>query len=532
MRKIFVWIILGFNILFTNAQDKNNPVVMTIAGKDILLSEFLFLAQKDSSVDLLNKQSLNTYTELFKNFKLKVAEAESKRYQESLRFNEELESYKTQLRDNYLSDKEGESNAIKKVYDRGEELVAVSHILFRFPTETRAIVSKDTVELYRKANEVYRRIAGGEDFEAVGKDLAKNDSLATYENVGYIHVLQTAKPFENAAFALQRAGDISKPVRTDFGFHIVRLNERITDPGKIKVAHILVAPQENPSDPKDNEDEVLQKRANDLYERAVKGEDFAYLAGTYSSDLNTIGNGGELPYFGLGEMVDLFEQAAFALKDTGDIARPIKTRYGYHIIKLLNRRKRFPFEEAEQSLYTTMRRGEWNFELYHAFEEREKAKFGYVFYPEAYAELQQLCDDYHPEDTTFYNRARELAKPLMMLNGTTFPQNEFIEYLKLYPLSAKRYSGDFLYDVYRQFVRTIVTELEKRMLEDLHPEFNQLVKEYYDGILLFDISSERVWNKPVEEQAELEAKWIEELNKKYEIKLNRKVLNNLKKYIK
>jgi peptidyl-prolyl cis-trans isomerase SurA len=186
----------------------------------------------------------------------------------------------------------------------------------------------------------------------------------------------------------------------------------------------------------------------------------------------------------------------------------------------------------ESSIHTIMRQGEWNFELFKAFEEREKKKFNYVFYPEAYAELQKLCDDYHPEDTAFYNRAKQLTKPLMMMNEASFPQNEFVEYLQLYPFSAKNYSGDFLYDIFRQFVRTVVTELEKRTLSEYHPEFDQLVKEYYDGILLFEISSNYVWDKPVEEQEQLEAEWIEELNRKYEVKLNQKVLKNLKKYLK
>jgi peptidyl-prolyl cis-trans isomerase SurA len=528
MKKVFVWVILGFNLCFVNAQDKVDPVVMTIAGKDIPLSEFLFLAQKDTSVDLLNKKSLENYVELFKNFKLKVTEAESKRYNESQSFNDELNSYKSQLRESYLSDKEGEAKAIGQVYDRGNDIISVSHIMFKLPTTT---VSKDTVAVYQQAYETYRRIMSGESFAAVGQSLAA-DSTAIYEGSDYIFPLQAMKPFENAAFALKNEGDISKPVRTSLGFHLIRLDKRLKNPGRIKVAHILIGIQDDPIDPKENDDEVLLKKATDIYERAINGEKFTELVMKNSSDMGSIGNGGELPYFGLGEMVRPFEQAAFAIKDTGEITGPVKTRFGYHIIKLLNRTGRVPYEEMEHPIYVAMRQGEWNFELYNAFEEREKKKFGYVFYPEAYAELQKLCDDYHPADTTFYNRAGQLTKPLMTLNGTDFPQNEFAEYLKLYPLSTKSYAGDFLYDIFRQFVRTVVTELEKRTLSENHPEFDQLVKEYYDGILLFEISNNRVWDKPVEEQEQLEAEWIQELNQKYEVKLNQKVLKNMKKYLK
>jgi peptidyl-prolyl cis-trans isomerase SurA len=512
-----------------NAQDKDNPVVMTVAGKDIPLSEFLFLAQKDTTVDLLDRKSLANYVELFKNFKLKVAEAESKRYHESLNFSDELNSYKSQLRESYLSDREGEAEAIRKIYDRGKEVLSVSHILFRFPSVK--VVSKDTVDVYGKAYETYLRIIGGEDFSAVGKALAA-DTAAVYEEIDYIFPLKTMKPFEDAAYSLQNVGDISKPVRTNYGFHLIRLDKRIEDPGRVKVAHILIAPDENALDTGANTDEALLKKASSLYERAINGEDFAALAREYTADMSTVHSGGEMPYFGPGEMVRPFEQAAFAMKDIGEISKPLKTRYGYHIIKLLGKADRPPYEEMEHSIYTAMKQGEWYFELFKSFEEREKKKFNYVLYPEAYAELQKLCDDYHPEDTAFYNRARQMTNPLTMINDTVFPQNEFAEYLRLYPFSAKSYSGDFLYDVFRQFVRTIVTELEKRTLSDYHPEFDQLVKEYYDGILLFEISSNRVWNKPVEEQEKLEAEWIEELNREYEVKLNHKVLKNLNKYLK
>ncbi|MDR2121277.1 MAG: peptidylprolyl isomerase [Tannerella sp.] len=512
-----------------NAQDEDNPVVMTVAGKDIPLSEFLFLAQKDTSVDLLNKKSLANYIELFKNFKLKVAEAESKRFHESLKFNDELNNYKSQLRDSYLSDKEGEAEAIRKVYDRGNEVLSVSHILFKFPSSK--VVSKDTAAVYRKADETYRRIAAGEDFAEVGKALAA-DTVAVYETIDYIFPLEVMKPFEDAAYSLKNVGDISGPVRTDLGFHLIRLDKRIKNPGRVKVAHILIASEENQSDPKNNDDEALLEKANAIYARAVNGEDFAELVRNNTSDMTTIKRDGELPFFGPGEMVKPFEEAAFALKDTGEISKPLKTRYGYHIIKLLNKAGRPSFEEMESSIYGAMKQGEWNFELFKSFEEREKKKFNYVFYPEAYAELQKLCDVYHPEDTAFYNYAVQLTKPLMVLNGNSFPQNEFAEYLRLYPFSTKRYAGDFLYDIFRQFVRTVVTELEKRTLSEYHPEFDQLVKEYYDGILLFEISSNRVWDKPIEEQEKLEAEWVKELNQKYEVKLNQKVLKNLKKYLK
>ena len=119
----------------------------------------------------------------------------------------------------------------------------------------------------------------------------------------------------------------------------------------------------------------------------------------------------------------------------------------------------------------------------------------------------------------------------MHMNNMDFPQKEFAEYLRRYPFSTKTYSGDFMNEVYRLFVRDIINELGRRSLKGNHPEFQQLLKEYRDGILLFEISNERVWSKPVEDQARLEEEWIKELNGKYDAKVHWKVLKNLKKYI-
>jgi peptidyl-prolyl cis-trans isomerase SurA len=523
MKKIFIWIFLGLNVCYGYAQKTEDPVVMTIAGKDIFLSEFLFLAQKDSGVNLLDKKSLNSYVELFKTFKLKVADAEAAGIDQTSAFNEELNNYGGQLRASYLSDKEGETKVLRDIYDRGKDILSVSHIIFPLPPVT---VSKDTVEVYNKALAVYKRIQGGEDFTTVGKELSAGENPDVfYEDIESVFPLQGLKAFENVVFSMS-AGEISTPVRTPLGFHLIRLNRKFTNPGKIRVAHILLG-FEIANMPEDE----LQKKAEEICEELKNGADFNNTVKKYSTDTKTSENGGILPYFGLGEMISPFEKAAFALQNPGDISAPVKTRLGLHIIKLLDRKERAPYAEMEQALYTTMRQGEWNFELFSAFDEREKAKFGYTFNQDAYDDFQRLCDDYFPTDTAFNNRARTMRKVLMHMNDMDFLQDEFAEYLRRYPFSTKTYSGDFLYDVYRLFVRDVVTQFERRTLNDSHPEFDRLVQEYHDGILLFEISNRRVWDKPLEEQARLEEEWVKELNSKYEAKINQKVLKNIKKYI-
>jgi len=220
------------------------------------------------------------------------------------------------------------------------------------------------------------------------------------------------------------------------------------------------------------------------------------------------------------------------LQNIGDVSEPVQTRFGFHIIKLLDKKGYPSFEEMAQSIYTAMKQGEWNHDLSRSFDERQKEKLGYTLNMAAYDELLKLCNDYFPTDTAFYNRASTLTKTLMSLNGRDHLQAEFAEYVRLKPLSKQTFSKDYLDEMFLFFVREIVTALERIALEDNNPEFTKLMNEYHDGILLFEVSSDRVWSQPVEEQAKIEQEWINELNTKFKVEINWNVLNNLKNYLK
>jgi len=523
MRKLVV-LLLGLNFCFAYSQQNNDPTIMTVGEKKVPLSEFLFLAKKDSNVNLLNKKSLQNYVELFKTFKLKLADAESLRIQESMLFKEELASYQGQLIDSYLVDKEGERQVVRNMYELEKEMLSISHILFLLPERS---LTKDTVEVYRRAEEVYKRIKAGEDFTSVGKALAAKDSAKIiYEDIDYVFPLQSFKEIVNVIYGMS-PGEISRPVRSPIGFHILRVNRRIPDNVRLQVAHILIQ-----SDPgQEQDDQTLKQVADEVYTKAKGGADWKELVYTYTRDNSTRENGGVLPYFGIGNMVLPFEQAAFALQNVGDISAPVKTRYGYHIIKLLDRTGYPPFENAELSIYQEMQQGDWKNELLKPFDEKQKIKMGYSLNQAAFDEIRKIADDYFPTDTTFYNRAHLLEKPLMHLDGKDFPQYEFADYIRLKPASNKTYSVDYLNDQYNLFVREIVSILTKKNLET-DPEYINLVNEYHDGILLFEVSNTKVWEKPVEEHEALEQAWIKELNSKYKVTVNWNVLNNLKKYLK
>lgn len=503
------------------AQAMPDSVAMIVNGKPVPLTEFVFIAKKNAEVNLTDKRSVKNYVELFKNFKLKVADAESAGMEQTESFKKELDGYHRQLVNGYLSDKEAERQAAQAEYDRGAHTVEFSHILFRLPEET---VSKDTAAVYAEAMQAYARLCKGESIETVGKELAdRDDRQVAYEYVRCLRPMQTLKAFEDAAYSLP-IGEISKPVRTRLGFHLIQVHSRKPNPGRLRVAHILFA---FPKEATAQDTVAVKTKAESIYKELVNGADFGEMATRYSADPGSAKKKGELPWFGVGEMVAPFESAAFQLTTPGQISDLVETSFGYHIIQLLERKERASFQEEERALRRKMGQGEHNFDLYRAFDERMKLEYGYRFFPEAYAALQALCDDYFPTSRAFYEKAKELKEPLFHVDGRDFTQADFAYYIQRSPFSTKTYSGDFMREVFDLYVRDIVTEAERSNLEQKHPEMPLLMQEYRDGILLFEISNQKVWSHPAAEQKALEKAWIEELNRKYPVEVNWKVLKKL-----
>jgi len=510
------------------AKEKKDPVVMTVAGKDVPLSEFLYTAKKDNSVDFKNKKAVEGYVELFKNFKLKVADAEAMLLHETPRFASELESYSLQLQASYLTDKRGEDSAVLVIYEREKNIPGLKEIYFSYPEErylVRQVLTKDTLALYLKADTVFQRIKNGESFEEVGESLV-NEPNVKYASREYVFPFQLPRELEEKVFDME-PGDISGPVRSRYGFHLFKLDRKIPNPGRIRVAHILSAyPSENPSD---EEIEETRLRAEEIYQKAIVSDDFAQLVLEMSDDSVNAKRGGLLEFELETNLLEPIKKEGFALENIGDISKPFQSRYGFHLLKLVDRITEIPFEEKQSNIYERMRPTDGIIDLYHTFVERMKVRHGYVFYPEAYEELERLADEYHPLDSNFINRGMELEKTLVRVDTLDFPQNNFVEYLYYKHTTLHYYSLDFMKDVFDFYVREILTEFEKRSLERDYPEFTMLMQEFYDGTLLFDLANKRVWSKPEEDQARLEAEWLKELNEKYPVKVNWKVIRKIKK---
>ncbi|MDR3137366.1 MAG: peptidylprolyl isomerase [Tannerellaceae bacterium] len=499
-----------------------DSVAMIVGGKPVLLADFLFIAQKNGEADLSSLEALHEYVALYKNFRLKVAEAEDQGIDTTEAFRKELGEYRGQLEVSYLSDKPAEDKVLRSAYALGNELLEFSYLLFRFQGER--ILRKDTAEAFDAATEVHKRLLAGETIDDIGTELTKEGSQKViYEYVTSLPPFRALKDLDDVIFTLP-TGALSHPIRTSYGYYIVHMHRRHLHPGRVQVAHILAGLT---VDTVTRTPKEARTEAEAIYARLLAGEDFGELAKQFSTDAVSARNGGVLPPFGPNEMIPAFEQAAFSLNEAEELSGIVESRFGFHIIRLIEKLPRASFENERASLEYRLSRTEHNFELHKAFDSRMKQEYGYIFYPDAYATLEDLCDEVFPSEKAFGEMADSLNldQPLFSVAGLAVSQKEFARFMASQPLSSKTYAPEYMQEAYDIFVHELLTNMERQNLKLKHPEYGFLLQEYRDGILLFEVSNKEIWTKPVKQQEKLEKKWLKKLNKKFSVEINWDVIN-------
>jgi peptidyl-prolyl cis-trans isomerase SurA len=495
-----------FGLLLTiGANAQQDPVVMEIDGKPVTKSEFLQIYLKNNSAPQYDKASLDEYMELFKKFKLKVAEAEVLGYDTIPKLKKELEGYKKQLAHPYLVDAAKNEELVKQAYDRTINEIRASHILIKLDPNA---APADTLAAWDKIMGLKKRIEKGEDFASVAKGRNGSEDPSALSNggdLGFFNAFQMVYPFEEAAYTTPM-GTISEPFRTRFGYHIVKVSEKRPARGTMRAAHIMVATSKTAT-----EDDVknAEKKINEIYAKLQAGAKFEDLVKDFSDDPSSNQKGGELPAFGSGtttRMVPTFEDAAFALKTNGDYSKPIRTDYGFHIIKRVELTNVRSFEEMKKELQTKVNRDERSKKTQDSFVAKLKTEYKYVDNSKKSAKwfIKNL-------DTTYFIgkwNADNLKsdKPLFMLDGKKFGQQAFASYLEAnYRGVRKDANALVINQQLKNWEKETVLAYEESKLAGKYPEYKALVTEYHDGILLYEIMTDKVWNKAMKDTVGLKS---------------------------
>ncbi len=499
-KKLFLSLSLSI-VLCANlyAQEKKDPVILTCAGENISKSEFERVFKKNNNKETsFDKKSVNDYITLYVNYKLKVKEAMELGMDTAKSFIDELAGYRKQLAQPYLVDKDVTDNLLKEAYNRMKTDVRASHILVKVAADA---LPKDTAEAYNKAMKIRQEVLKGADFTAIAK--SKSDDPSAKDNggdLGYFTTLQMVYPFETAAYAT-KVGEVSMPVRTKFGYHLIKVTDSRPEPGEVKVAHIMVKAA---AGIKAEDSVAAVQKINELYGKLKAGESFDDLAKKFSDDQGSAKNGGVLPMFGTGKMVPEFEKAAFDLKSIGDFSKPVRSSYGWHIIKLLERKPMGTYEELQGELKSKITKDS-RAELSKAsMISRIKLKYNFKETPKAKDEFMKVVDSTLTQSNWTADKADKFHNTMFTLANKNYSQQDFAKYLADHQAHKGASSPQAIASLqYNDWTNENIMAYEESHLDSLYPDFRNLMQEYRDGILLFELTDKKVWSRAVKDTAGL-----------------------------
>lgn len=489
MRKLFLSAILT-SAFFTQS---NAQTLFTYGNNAVSENEFLSVYKKNNatkSIDYSSK-AVNEYIDLYSLFRMKVQEANAQHLDTAASVSAELDNYRKQLSKNYLTDDEVASRLVKEAYDRSKEEIHVAHILI-------TCSPSDTTAAFHKIDSLYKAITEKKaDFGEIAK--LYSDDKGTKNNggdIGFMTSLQTIYPFENAVYNTQ-VGKVSAPFRTQFGYHILKVIEKRPARGEVKVAQILIA---TPKSLGAAGIIAARLRVDSVQNALKKGASFESLVKQYSQDKLTVDKNGEMPILTVGGSVPAFEQAAFGLKNVGDISKPVQTDYGFHIIKLLGKYPLKPFDSVRKHLKTKVDNDSRAQQARDLYFERVKQTNGFKNYPEAFESLVKqtnlIADTGKNAGAFNTDMFKGGTNTMFAMGGHNYTQNDFLSFAVTTTRGRLMGSKQSLFrDLYNMYQSKVVNDFQEHKLVEENPEFRSLMQEYKDGIMLFELMDRNVWGK-------------------------------------
>ena len=484
-----------------------DPILFTYGSHSVSKSEFEYVFRKNNpEIGDPTLEDLKSYLDLYIKFKLKVAAAEDVRLDTAEAVRNDLKTYLDQLYQSYY-DKMVMSPLMKEVEQRWMTDVRGKHILIRLKKKA---TPEDTLQAYQRIMKIRDRIIGGEDFSKVAREESEDEYVKfNGGDIGYVAVL--ALPFysfENALYNTD-VGKVSMPVRTSLGYHLVMPTEKRPAMGSVTVAHILIKVDANAGEEDWRE---AHEKANAIYEKLKAGEEFGTLAAKFSDDEATRSKGGEMPPFGTGQMVPEFEKAAYSLKEDSSFTTPFRSRYGYHILMLLDKKDKPAFVDHEARIKRQIKKDE----RYRIAQKRTLAQLKRAY---AFKGLNPSLDKISSKlDSSVYFGKYKVPLfeeqeniPLFEIDGRIYHMRDLLKYIELNQRYARNKSlKTIVKEAYEAFIEHTLME---RAFADRFPEYARLKEEYREGILMFAMMQDSVWNKALADSVGLEEYYMRHKDK-------------------
>ena len=493
--KISRLIILVFLLVQSFIFAQNKEVLFTIDAHPYYTDEFIRVYNKN--LDLVkddSQKNLDNYLELFLGYKLKVEKANKIGLQDGVTYQNELKSYRTQLSKSYMNDSKVTNELVQEAYDRMQKEVRASHILVLV---AEGASPADTLKAYNKIKDIKNRLNAGEDFNLVAQKYSEDPSVKDNNgDLGYFSAFRMVYPFESAAYTTN-VGDVSKPFKTRFGYHIVKVIDKRDNKGEVTIAHIMIL---KPTTKDSQLDAKAKQTIDDIYQKIQQGERFENLAQQFSEDKSSAPKGGVLQRFGSGQLSsEEFENVAFSLQNKDDISKPFQSQFGWHIVKLIEKHPLQSLAEMKSELEEKVRRDERSLLITNSLAKKLRAKYAFTTDKKMVAAVKKnVTNDFYaqtwqaPENASDYSKAILTIDKLKDVSGVAFLN--FIE-LQQKAKSKTAPIAKLVDELFEKFIDEQVTTYHNENLENEFPEFRYVMDEYRDGLLLFDLMEREIWTK-------------------------------------
>ncbi len=515
MKKIF-YLIVFIAVTFNSFSQSDDRTLLTVANEKVSVDDFLSIYNKNRQVgEELDPKTLDEYLDLFINFKLKVKEAESLGMDTVTSFIKELSGYRKQLANPYLVDNDAEEKLIKEAYERLKYEIRASHILISVAEDASP---SDTLNAYKRAQSIRQEILDGANFSDIARSNSDDPSVKDNSgDLGYFSALYMVYPFESAAYNTP-IGEISEIIRTRFGYHFLKVTDKRPSRGEVKTAHIMVKYPSPVGKSSLKEKTIVKQKIDDIYNK-IKNEsaDFAEMAKQYSDDKNNSSKGGVLPWFGSNKMVTSYEDAAFSLNNLGDISVPIETPYGWHIIKLIDRKGLGSFEDEKSYIQSKVEKDSRSQVKRTSLVNKLKKEYNFSVNISALNDMKQLVNkDFIAKNGNWSlkDNISSLTEDIFSIGSSSFTQYDFAEYMLSYArrMKNKFQPSIFVDKAFAKWSEDLIIEYENSNLENKYNDFRLLMQEYRDGILLYELTNEKIWSKAVKDTIGLKTYYLD--NKK------------------
>lgn len=472
------------------AQDFEDKTLMTIDGTDYDAGTFMrFYFKNIDIVQDEDQKDIDNYLNLYIDYRLKLQQAYNLELHKKDDYLKEIENTRSSIAQAYLTDNEVSDQLVREAYERGNKEVNASHILIKID---RSALPADTLKAWNKIHDIEQELKNGSSFSSLARTKSEGPSAGKEGNLGWFGSFRMVYEFESAAFDTPK-GSFSEPFRTDFGYHIVYVNDTRPNPGQVTVAHIMAF------DKKDTGSKNAETRIQEIYKQVQSGIEFEQLAREFSDDANSAARGGKLNKFGSGGVDELFANAAFAIKNIGDYSEPIQTKFGWHIIKLLEKHPVKSYGELKKELENKIQKSPRSRKITEGFTNKLKKQYGIDNKMTLPAAVYTMVDDSLLLSGSYkVGGVNDNSDILISIKEESYKVKDFLKYVESKmakdskPYPSKKVKLDAYY---KDFINDQLMTYYDKNLERDNKDFRFLYNEFKEGFLVFDLIETEIWNK-------------------------------------